>query len=47
MKSMLPIYLPVYVVASGFQPQDTGTIENIFGFLKLNLTYGQSQSLHC
>ena len=23
----------------GFQPQDTGTIEQIFGFLKLNLTY--------
>ena len=23
----------------GFQPRDTGTIEQIFGFLKLNLTY--------
>ena len=24
----------------GFQPQDTGTIELRFGFLKLDLTYG-------
>ena len=24
----------------GFQPQDAGTFEHIFGLLKLNLTYG-------